>query len=81
MDVADDLGLGEGEDVTVVEDVLVVILEAFATGGGFVEAVATNGCAHRSVKDEDAFGEGGLEFGGGVGLDHGDRRQGNFHID
>ena len=62
MDVADDIGAGDGEDVAVVEDVLVVVGKAGASGVAFFESVGADGGAHRAVQDEDSFGEGFLEI-------------------
>lgn len=68
VDIADDVGFGEGEDVAVVEEVFFVVGKARTTGVLFFETVATNGRTHGSVEDHDAIGEGFLEFSGGVGL-------------
>ena len=68
VNVGDDIGAGEGEDVAVVEEILFVALEFLAASVRFGEFVTTNGGAHRSVEDEDAFGEGFLKFGCGVRL-------------
>ena len=55
VDVADDIGTGEGEDVAVIEEVFMVVLEAVATGILFSKFVAANGGAHGSIEDHDAF--------------------------
>ena len=66
VDVADDIGAGEGEDVAVIEEVFMVVLEAIAAGVGFVQFVAANGGAHRSIEDHDAFRKGGFELAAGI---------------
>jgi len=55
VNVSDDVGAGEGEDVSVVEEVFFVVFEAVAAGVFFGEFVAPNGGAHGSIKDHDAF--------------------------
>ncbi len=54
MDVADHVRLGEGEEVTVVQQVLGGVFEALAADVGFLHAVGADGRAHRSVDDGDA---------------------------
>lgn len=66
VNVGDDIGAGNGKDVAVVEEVFVVVLEAIAPGIGFGEFVATNGGAHGSVEDHDAFREGGFKLAGRI---------------
>ncbi len=66
VNVADDIGAGEGEDVAIVEEILGVVFEAVSAGVGLAEFVATNGGAHGSIEDHDAFGKGGFEFGSEV---------------
>ncbi len=48
------VGLGEGEEVAVVEQVLGGVLEALAADVGFRHAVGADGGAHRAVDDGDA---------------------------
>ena len=43
-----------------------VVLEAIAAGVGFVQFVAANGGAHRSIEDHDAFRKGGFELAAGI---------------
>ncbi len=62
MDVTDDVGPGEGEDIAVVEEVLDVFGEALAAGLGLGEFVLADGRAHGAVEDEDAAGEFAGEF-------------------
>ncbi len=66
VDITNDIGAGEGEDVAVVKEVFVVVLEAIAPGIGFIEFVASNGGAHGSVEDHDAFRKGGFELAAGI---------------
>ena len=54
MNVADHLRLREGEEITVVEQVLGRVLEALPANVGFFHAVGADGRAHRSVDDGDA---------------------------
>ena len=68
MDVGDEVGFGEAEDIAVVEEVFFVVGKSGAAGVGFFETVAPDGCSHRAIEDHDALGEGVLEFGSGVGL-------------
>jgi hypothetical protein len=62
VDVADDIGPREGEDVAVVEEVLDVRGKALPAGLGLGEFVLADGRAHRAVEDEDAFGELALQL-------------------
>ena len=57
VNISDDVGAGQCQDITVIEQVFMVVFEALAAGGGLVEPVATNGRSHRPIKDEDAFVE------------------------
>ncbi len=59
-------GRVSGEDVAVVEQILVVVLEALAAGGRLVETVATDRRPHRAIEHQDAFAEFFFEFGLGV---------------
>src|SRR5439155_15682484 len=59
-DVTDHLRLSQGEEVTVVQQVLPRVLEAFPADVRFRHAVGADRCAHRSVDDgnstlEDLF--------------------------
>ena len=71
VDVADDIGACQCEDVTIVEDVLVCIFKAFPAGVLFCEAIAADGGAHGSIEHEDALFKRSGEFGGGVRTWHG----------
>ena len=55
MDVADHVGLGEGEEVAVVEQVFGRVLEALAADVGFLHAVGADGGAHRAIDDGDSI--------------------------
>lgn len=55
MDVCDDIGAGDGEDVAVVEEVFLVFFKAITAGVLLIEFIATDGGAHGSIKDHDAF--------------------------
>jgi len=68
MDVGDDLGLGEGKDVAVVEKILLVAGELFSTGIRFLQIVGPDGGAHGAIEDENAFSEGGGESVCEIGL-------------
>ena len=57
MDLADDLGLGQREEVVVAAQVLRVVGEALATEGGLVEAPVLEHRAHRPVEDDDPLAE------------------------
>ena len=67
VDVLDDVGAGDGEDIAVVEEVFFVREEARASGVGFREAVAADGGAHSAINDENALAHGGFEFGAAIG--------------
>ena len=54
VNVANHLRLGEREDVTVVQQILLRIFEAFTTDVGFSHAIGADGRAHRAVDDGDA---------------------------
>lgn len=66
VNVLDDVGTGEGEDVAVIEKVLFVVFKAVAAGIGLAQTVAANGGAHGAIEDHDAFGEGGVELAGEI---------------
>ena len=57
VDFADDLRLGQAEDVAVATQVLRVVGEALATEGSFVEAPFLEHRAHRPVEDDDPLAE------------------------
>ena len=61
VDVGDDLGLGDAEDVAVALEVLVVVLETFAAEIGLGQAEALQGGTHGAVDDDDALLEEGFE--------------------
>ena len=71
MDVADDIGACQSEDVAIIKDVLVCIFKAFPAGVLFCEAIAADGGAHGSIEHEDALFKRSGEFGGGVRTWHG----------
>ena len=54
MDIADDRGLRESEQVAVIEQVLLRVLEALAADADFVHPVGAQGGACRAVDDGDA---------------------------
>lgn len=54
VNVADHLGLGEREEVTVVEEILFGILEAFSPDVGLFHAIGADGGTHGAVDDGDA---------------------------
>src|SRR6185437_8266709 len=53
MDIADHLRLCQGEEVTVVQQILCRILEARSANVGFLHAVGSYRRAHRSIDDGD----------------------------
>jgi hypothetical protein len=53
MNVTDHSGLRQGEEIAVVQQVLLRVLEALPANVGFLHAVGTNRRAHRSVDDGD----------------------------
>ena len=55
VDLGDDVGLGEDEEIAVALEVLVMRLEAFAAEIGLGELVLLQGGAHGAVDDDDAF--------------------------
>ena len=55
MDVADHGGLGEREQIAVVQEVLGGVLEALSADVGFRHAIGADGGAHGAVDDGDAF--------------------------
>ena len=57
MDLADDLGPGQRQQLVVTLDVMVQVLEALAAVGRLVELVALDHRAHRAVEDQDALGK------------------------
>ncbi len=61
VDVGDDIGLGEAEEIAVALEVLVMILEALAAEIGLGELELLQGGAHRAVDDDDAFLQEGFE--------------------
>lgn len=63
VDVGDDIGAGEREDVAIVQEVLVVVLEAVAAGVGLLQFVAADGGSHGSIEDHDALAETVLKLG------------------
>ena len=68
MDVANDIGPRQREDVAVVEEILRVCGKTLPAGLGLGEFVLADGRAHGAVEDEDAFGELRSQFkGDGVG--------------
>ena len=68
VDVADDIGPREREDVAVVLEILRRVLEALTARVRLGQAVAADGRAHGPVDDEDAFAQFTAQFFGGVGL-------------
>ncbi len=54
VNVADHVRLGQGEEVSVVQQVFFRVLKAVATDVGFLHAVGADGGAHRSVDDGDS---------------------------
>jgi hypothetical protein len=54
VDVADHVGLGDGEEVAVVEEVFGGVFEALSADVGLGHAVGADGGAHGSVDDGDA---------------------------
>ena len=70
VDVADNGGLGQDQQVVVALEVVRMILEPLAAIIGFLQPVALDHRAHGSVEDEQALREQGGEFGGTVGLHH-----------
>ena len=71
VDVTDDIGARQGEDVTIVEQVFGGILEAFPPGIILGEAIAADGGAHGSIEHEDTLFERSGKFGSGVRTWHG----------
>ena len=57
MDPADDLGLGQREQVVVTLQVLRVVGEALAAEVGLVEVLLLEHRAHRPVEDDDPLAE------------------------
>ena len=57
MDVFDDLGFGEHQQVVATLEVARPVLEALAAERGFVELVLLDHGAHGTVEDDDAFRE------------------------
>ena len=67
VDLADDVGPRELEQLVVALQVLRMVLEALAAVGRLVEPVALDHRAHRAVEDHDALGEQAGQ-GGGTGV-------------
>ena len=63
MNVADDLRVSEREDVAIVEDVLFAIGETFSARLLFTQSVSADRRAHGAIENENAFLQGGGEFG------------------
>ena len=55
VDLADDLGLGEHEEIVVALEIARVLLEARAAIAGLVQLVALDHGAHGAIQDEDAL--------------------------
>ena len=70
MNVADYRWLSQAENITVVEQILGRVGKAFAACRRLIQAIFTNGRAHRAIKHQNALGEGLGEFSGAVGLRH-----------
>lgn len=68
VDVGDDIGAGEGENVAVIKEVFLVLLELVAASVAFTEFVTTNGGSHGAVENENAFAQGFSKIGCGVRL-------------
>ncbi len=63
VDVLDDIGPRQREDVAVVEQILLVLEEAIPAGIGFFESILADRRAHRAVEHQDTLAHGGFEFG------------------
>ena len=70
MNVLNDVRAGDGEDVAVVQDVLLIVAKALTTRRGLVEHafvfVPANRCPHGPVDDEDTLAHGGFEFSAAI---------------
>ncbi len=55
MDLADDLGLAEHQQIVVALEIVGVVLEALAAIAGLVKLVALNHGAHGAIENEDAL--------------------------
>src|SRR5262249_43161682 len=62
MDVANDVGPREREQIAVVEQVFLGVAEALAADVGFAEPVAADGGPHGAVDDDDALAQQLLEW-------------------
>ena len=67
VDAADDVRLGEAEQVVVALEVALPVGEPLAAVVGLAEPLALDHRAHGAVHDEDPLGESGLQLVGGVG--------------
>ncbi len=66
MNLADELGLGQRQQVVVALLVAAVVGEPLAAVVGLGQAVGLDHRPHRAVEHEDALAQGGGEVGGGV---------------
>ncbi len=54
MDLGDDLGLGQDQEVVVALEIARMIFEAIATIARLIELIALNHGAHGTIENEDA---------------------------
>ena len=66
MDIENDVWAGNGEEVTVIEDVFIAIFESLSPSILFGEPIATDGGSHGTIEHKNAFFKGGGKFGCGV---------------
>ncbi len=57
MYVADDLGLSQREQVTIIQKALFCILESLTANVGFLHPIGADGRTHRSIDDGNAIFE------------------------
>jgi hypothetical protein len=67
MDVLDDVGSSDAQDVAVVQQILFIGQKPIAPRIRLFESVTANRGAHRPIDNQDALVHGGFEFRADVG--------------
>ena len=67
MNIADDLGLGQGQNVAVIEQIFLIFGEPLTTGIRLFETIAANRRSHGAVEHENALAKFRSKFCGQVG--------------
>ena len=62
MDVLNDVWTGDGKDVAVIEQILLVGQEAGAARVSLFQPVTANGRPHGPIDDQNSLAHGGFEF-------------------